>query len=279
MTTTIDHIIIPVSTLAEASAEYSALLGRQPSWRGSHPDYGTANTLFKLDNTYIELLAADGDGMAADIVNGILDERGPCLGGLVFGTEDAKTFIAQARTAGLPASDPVPGHGKDEQTGAERRWHNIFWDPAAARGIFSFCIQHDAGSTLPDATPTAGEPISGVDHVVVKTRSVEAAKRFYGEQLGIRLALEQHVPEWGGTQLFFRTSSMSIEIIASEKAPEQDELWGLALKTNDITATHERLVSSGIAVSEIRDGRKVGTRVCTAKSHTLGVPTLLIEHL
>ena len=279
MTTTIDHIIIAVSDLKEASAEYSALLGRSPSWCGSHPDYGTANTLFKLDNIYIELLAADGDGMAADIVNGILGERGPCLGGLVFGTEDHQRFIAHARSAGLPASDPVPGNGKDVQTGAERRWHNIFWDPAAARGIFSFCIQHDSGSNLPEATPTAGEPVSGVDHVVVKTQSVEAAKRFYGEQLGIRLALEQHVPEWGGTQLFFRASSMSIEVIASEKAPEQDELWGLALKTNDIAATHERLVSSGIAVSEIRDGRKAGTRVCTAKSHTLGVPTLLIEHL
>ena len=72
---------------------------------------------------------------------------------------------------------------------------------------------------------------------------------------------------------------MSIEVIASEKAPEQDELWGLALKTNDIAATHERLGSSGIAVSKIRDGRKAGTRVCTARSHTLGVPTLLIEHL
>ena len=279
MKTSIDHIIIAVSDLAEASAEYSALLGRQPSWRGAHPDYGTANTLFKLDNTYIELLAVNGDGMAADIVNGILDERGPCLGGLVFGIEDAQTFIAHARSAGLPASDPMPGHGKDEKTGAERRWHNIFWDPAAARGIFSFCIQHDSGSNLPEATPTAGEPISGVDHVVVKTQSVEAAKRFYGEQLGIRLALEQHVPEWGGTQLFFRASSMSIEVIASEKAPEQDELWGLALKTNDIAATHERLGSSGIAVSKIRDGRKAGTRVCTARSHTLGVPTLLIEHL
>ena len=279
MTTTIDHIIIAVSDLAEASAEYSALLGREPSWRGAHPDYGTANTLFKLDNTYIELLAADGDGMAADTVNGILDERGPCLGGLVFGTQDAQTFIAHARNAGLPVSDPMPGYGRNEQSGAERCWQNIFWDTAAARGIFSFCIQHDSGSTLPDAAPAVGEPISGVDHVVVKTQSVEAAKRFYGEQLGIRLALEQHMPEWGGTQLFFRASSMSIEVIASEKAPEQDELWGLALQTNDITATRERLESSGCTVSEIRDGRKAGTRVCTATSHTLGVPTLLIEHL
>ena len=279
MQTSIDHIIIAVSDLERATDEYQQLLGRTPSWRGSHPDYGTANTLFKLDNTYIELLAAHGKGMAADIVNGMLGERGPCLGGLVFGTENAETFITHARNAGLLASDPIAGHGRDERTGTERRWHNIFWDPTAARGIFSFCIQHDSESTLPDAKPTVGEPISGVDHVVVKTQSVEAAKRFYGDQLGIRLALEQHVPEWGGTQLFFRASSMSIEVIASEKAPEQDELWGLALETKDIDATYNRLVSSGVDVSQVRGGRKPRTRVLTAKSHTLGVPTLLIQHL
>ena len=71
---------------------------------------------------------------------------------------------------------------------------------------------------------------------------------------------------------------MSIEVIASDKAPEQDELWGLALKTDDIEATHSRLSEGHVEVSDIRDGRKSGTRVCTAKSHTLGVPTLLIEH-
>ena len=278
MTTTIDHLIIAVRDLASATANYSLLLGRSPSWRGAHPDYGTANTLFKLDNTYIELLAPEGEGLAADIVNGILDKKGDCLGGLVFGTEDANDFIAQARAHGLEASDPLPGHGVDEQTGAERRWHNIFWDPAAARGIFSFCIQHAAGSVLPEATPLAQGEIAGVDHVVVNTRSAEAAKTFYGEQLGIRLALEQDVPEWGGTQLFFRASSMSIEVIASDKAAEQDALWGLALKTNDIEATHARLSEQGVEISNIRDGRKPGTRVCTAKSHTLGVPTLLIEH-
>ena len=278
MTTTIDHIIIAVPDLTEASNDYSALLGRAPSWRGAHPDYGTANTLFKLDNTYIELLAPQGEGMAADIVNGILSTRGPCLGGLVFGTESADDFISHARSQGLEASDPLPGHGVDEQTGTERRWRNMFWDPAAARGIFSFCIEHAAGSTLPEAKPLGAGAIAGVDHVVVKTQSADAAKTFYGDQLGIRLALEQDVPGWGGVQLFFRTSSMSIEVIASDKAPEQDELWGLAHKTDDIEITHARLTDSNVEVSDIRDGRKPGTRVCTAKSHSLGVPTLLIEH-
>ena len=278
MPTTIDHIIITVPDLASATADYSKLLGRSPSWRGAHPDYGTANTLFKLENTYIELLAAQGEGLAADIVRANLDKRGSSLGGIVVGTDSANDFIHHARDKGLAASDPIPGHGVDETTGAVRHWHNIFWDPAAARGVFSFCIEHDGVSSLPEATPTGEGPITAVDHVVVRTQSADAAKRFYGDQLGIRLALEQDVPDWGGTQLFFRASSMSIEVIASEKAPEEDDLWGLAFKTASIEATHQRLIDGGIKVSEIREGRKPGTRVCTIKSHTLEVPTLLIEH-
>ena len=164
MTTSIDHLIIAVEDLDRATANMA--LGPPPSWQGAHPDYGTANALFKLDNTYIELLAPNGS-MAADIINDILAERGNCLGGLVFGTSDAEGFIAHARAQGLEASDPVPGHGTDEISRAERHWHNMFWDPSAARGIF-FCIEHDETSILPDALPTDGEPISGVDHVVVK---------------------------------------------------------------------------------------------------------------
>ena len=47
---------------------------------------------------------------------------------------------------------------------------------------------------LPEATPVAHGEIAGVDHVVVKTQSAEAAKTFYGEQLGIRLALGKMFP-------------------------------------------------------------------------------------
>ena len=278
MSTTIDHIIIAVTDLLTATTDYTTLLGRLPNWQGSHPDYGTANTLFQLENTYIELLAPAGQGLATEHINKVLNGRDTRLGGLVFGTEDAAAFIGHARKQGLAASDPVPGHGVDTLTGAERRWRNMFWDAAAARGIFSFCIEHEAGSSLREAQPTGAGALTGVDHVVVKTQSVDAAKRFYGEQLGIRLALEQHVPEWGGTQLFFRTSSMSIEVIASDKAPAQDALWGLALKSPDLEATRARLFEAGADVSDIREGRKPGTRVCTVKSHALNVPTLLIEH-
>ncbi len=278
----VDHIIMAVEDLAQASRDYALMLGRAPSWQGTHPDYGSANTLFRLDNCYLELLAAEGEGWAADLVNSMLAKQGEGLCALVFGTHDAAAFLENARTHGLDASDPQPGHGVDMNSGATRTWRNMHWDISAARGIFSFCIQHDDADALPMAQPMDGQPdtaaITAVDHVVVQTKSAEAAKRFYGEQLGIRLALEQDVPQWGGTQLFFRTNSMSVEVMASDKAGDEDSLWGLALKTDDIAATQARLAKADIAVSEVREGRKSGTKVCTVKSHCAQVPTLLIEH-
>ena len=274
----VDHIIIAVEDLEKASADYALMLGRAPSWRGTHPDYGSSNTLFRLDNCYLELLAANGEGWAGDMVRGVLQSQGQSLCALVFATDECAAFLENARANGLDAADPVPGHGIDDNTGVTRTWQTMHWDMAAARGIFSFCIRHDDLSALPMAAVEGAGAVTAVDHVVVQTKSAEAAKKFYGDQLGIRLALEQHVPDWGGTQLFFRTNSMSVEVLATEKAGDDDRLWGLALKTEDIVATQKRLSDAGIAVSEVRDGRKPGTKVCTAKSHVLDVPTLLIEH-
>ena len=274
----VDHIIIAVEDLEKASQDYALMLGRAPSWRGTHPDYGSANTLFRLDNCYLELLAANGEGWAGDMVRGVLQSQGQSLCALVFATDECAAFLENARANGLDAADPVPGHGIDDNTGVTRTWQTMHWDMAAARGIFSFCIRHDDLSALPMAAVEGAGAVTAVDHVVVQTKSAEAARKFYGDQLGIRLALEQHVPDWGGTQLFFRTNSMSVEVLATEKAGDDDRLWGLALKTDDIVATQKRLSDAGIAVSEVRDGRKPGTKVCTAKSHALDVPTLLIEH-
>ena len=274
----VDHIIIAVSDLEKASQDYALMLGRAPSWRGTHPGYGSANTMFRLDNCYLELLAATGEGWAGDMVRGVLESQGQSLCALVSGTDDCDGFLENARAHGLEVGDPAPGKGVDDFIGVTRTWQTMHWHRSTARGIFSFCIRHDDLSALKMAEATGAGAVTAVDHVVVQTKSAEAAKRFYGDQLGIRLALEQDVPAWGGTQLFFRTNSMSVEVLATDKAGAEDRLWGLALKTDDIVATQKRLSDAGVDVSEVREGRKPGTKVCTAKSHVLDVPTLLIEH-
>ena len=280
MSACVDHIIIAVSDLEAATRDYARMLGRDPSWRGRHPDYGSANTLFVLDNTYLELLAAEGSGWAGDRVTQHITDKGQGLMGLVFGVDEIGPFIDRARKAGLDISDPLTGHGTDLAETAERSWQNMVWPEDAARGIFSFAIRHDDPDALKPAPVVGAGPCTGVDHVVVQTSDIDASKNFYGTQLGIRLALEQSRPDWGGDMLFFRTNHMSIEVIGSSKYDARlDHLWGLALKTDDIEATHARLVENSVAVSEVREGRKPGTRVCTVKSHCLDVPTLLVQHL
>ena len=59
MKQTIDHVIFIVKDLSRSVENYKLLLGRNPSWKGSHPAFKTKNALFRLNNTYIELLAED----------------------------------------------------------------------------------------------------------------------------------------------------------------------------------------------------------------------------
>ena len=282
MQSTLDHIIIVVADLERATRQYSTLLGRGPSWTGRHPGLGTQNTLFRLENTYLELLATGrgddaGHGPGTDFVRHHLNTQGEGLAGLVFGADDADAMAAHLRDHGVPAAPPMDGEGCDAVTGAIRRWRNVLWPQTAARGVFSFGIQHHDADALPLAPPQDDAHLSAVDHVVVITASAASARRFYGEALGLRLALELSKPEWGGDLLFFRTNQLSIEVMASAKAdPETDRLWGLAFKTDDLAATHQRLRKAGVKISPIRTGRKPGTEVATVDSHCLGIPTLLV---
>ena len=77
--------------------------------------------------------------------------------------------------------------------------------------------------------------------------------------------------------LFFRAGKLTLEVIErSEEPPAEDFFWGITYLVEDLGKTLEALDSRGVAHSGDRLGRKPGTRVATVKSHTLGIPTLLI---
>ena len=62
----LDHLVVAVRDLDAASEIYAKLLGRAPSWRGEHPGWGTANALYRLENTYLELVSPRGAGPMGD---------------------------------------------------------------------------------------------------------------------------------------------------------------------------------------------------------------------
>ena len=80
--------------------------------------------------------------------------------------------------------------------------------------------------------------------------------------------------------MFFRCGDLVVEVThktskAAVAAP--DRLRGICWRVADIDATHARLVADGLDVSEIRAGRKAGTRVMTVRKSTCGVPTRLVQ--
>ena len=125
------------------------------------------------------------------MIRTVLEAQGQSLCALIFATDDCEAFLENARAHGLDAADPVPGHGIDDNTGVTRTWQTMHWDIAASRGIFSFCIRHDDLSALPMAEIEGDGPVTAVDHVVVQTKSAEAAKVLWrpaGHPFGIGAA-------------------------------------------------------------------------------------------
>jgi catechol 2,3-dioxygenase-like lactoylglutathione lyase family enzyme len=117
----------------------------------------------------------------------------------------------------------------------------------------------------------------GVDHVVLQSSDAEDCIRLFRDQLGIRLALDQTVEEWGGRMLFFRAGKMTLEVIENARdRPAKDFFWGITFLCPELSKAHRALTAAGVALSELRAGRKPGTQVATLRSHTLGIPCLLV---
>lgn len=281
MIESLDHIIVVVRDLAVAASSYRSLLGRSHSWRGSHPAHGTENVLFRVANTYLELLCPVGPGPLADGLRSRLEAEGEGLAGLAFATADAAALATSLRARGVAASEPQPGLGRDDENGAFRRWYNVLIPREATRGVGMFAIQHETPpEALPMARPiaAAGACVEALDHVVVESGDIGASKALYGDVFGLRLALDRTFDALGLRMLFFRTGGVTVEVVGRLAAPATagDRLGGLAWRVPDLPATHARLCAEGVDVSEIRPGRKPGTSVCTVRSGHSGVPTLLI---
>ena len=278
MIDSLDHLIIAVKDLDEATKNYKMLLGNDPVWQGEHKAYGTANTLFNFENTYLELLAAKGEGFGADLINHMLNEDGEGLAGLVLSTKDANKTSKSLASLGYDVADPAEGEGINYTNLKKRKWKNLFLPPELTRGIFAFLIEHKEGSL--DLPLFDKDSIHKLDHLVINTNDADGFIKIYQETYGIRLALDKVIDTWNKRMLFFRLNKTTIEVVEEKDAnPSADKLWGLAWSVKSLDETYTRLKKSGVDISEVKPGIKENTKVATVKSHTHNVPTLLIEHI
>ena len=279
MISTLDHIILAVEDLNKAEKNYKKIFGIEPVWRGEHKELGTANVIFNLKNTYLELLSSNGEGLGAALVNHYLEKDGEGLIGIVFGTNDLNEVASSIKDKGFNVAEITDGEGTNSDESEIRKWKNLFLPPELTRGLFSFIIQHTVGN-LPSSAHEMQSAVNKLDHVVINTNDADGFIEIYKNVFGLRLALDKTIEAWNRRMLFFRFNKTTIEVIEENDDKEpSDKLWGLAWAVEDLQETYDRLIKEGLELTEVKPGIKDKTLVSTIRSHTHGVPTLIIQHL
>ena len=277
MITALDHVVVLTGDIEAATAAYQTLLARSPSWKNFGD--GTARVLFTLDNTTLELMAPSGEGESANRIRSVLITQGEGLASLCFRTNDIEKMHRRLERLTLKPEPVSEVESQDAITGATLSWKRTRAATQATGGVRMFFLEREKERPLSVRTTTGA--ITAMDHVVVATADPERAAALYGARLGLDMALDRSHPDWGRL-MFFRCVDLIVEVAhkaGKEKAAETapDRLRGLCWRVIDIDATHARLVADGVEVSEVRTGRKPGTRVMTVHNGTCGVPTLIVQ--
>jgi catechol 2,3-dioxygenase-like lactoylglutathione lyase family enzyme len=275
--TGLDHVVVLVSDIEAATVAYQTLFARAPAWRNTGD--GAERVLFTLDNMTLELMSPSGDGATADRIRTVLAEQGEGLASICFRTNDIAKMHRRLDRLTLKPEPVGEAESHDTASGATISWKRTRAATEATRGVRLFFLELARERPLSVRTTVAS--ITAMDHVVISTSDPERAAALYGARLGLDMALDRSHPDWGRL-MFFRCGDLIVEIVhrpgkdaTADKA--HDKLSGLCWRVADAEATRARLVSAGVDVSDVRTGRKPGTRVLTVRSGTCGIPTLLVE--
>lgn len=265
MITALDHVVLAVADFDAAVTAYEALLGRRA--RRTDPANGATRAWFKLDNVALEVIAPAGEGVAGDRVRAHLAEHGEGPSMLAFAVAGLGDAGRRLERRGLAVSR-IEGSAFNALAASTASTHGV---PM----VFARFETYPPAAALGDGVGV----IDAIDHVVIHTPNPERAVALYGGRLGLDLRLDR-TQAWGARQLFFRCGDLVVEVVHPLKpgvSDGPDSLGGFAWRAADATAAHARLAAQGFAVSELRAGRKPGTRVFTVKDRTFGAPTIVMD--
>jgi catechol 2,3-dioxygenase-like lactoylglutathione lyase family enzyme len=273
--TGLDHVVVLVNDIEPGATAYQTLFACAPAWQSAGD--GAERVLFTLDNMTLELMSPKGFSVTADRIRAVIAEQGEGLASICFRTGDIAKMHRRLERLALKPEPITDAESRDATSGATLSWKRTRAATDATRGVRLFFLE--LAKERPRSAPSGDAPIAALDHVVVSTVDPERAAALYGARLGLDMALDRSHPDWGRL-MFFRCGDLIVEVVhrPADKADKaHDKLWGLSWRVADIDATRVRLLSAGIDVSEVRTGRKPGTRVLSVRSGTCGIPTLLVE--
>lgn len=245
----VDHVSIAVTDLANAIDDYQTLFNTTVSARASSND---SEAWLYTGNIWLRLHQ---------------DTNASGLHHMAFACSDWEKALRRIKQFSL-TTDNI------ETAALEDSGLNI--NPERSRGLSlsMMPLEHLSQDAL-----SLPRDVTGLDHVVIKTAQPEHTGYVYGSILGLDCRMDLSNPKWDSRLIFYRCGDLIVELyhpLSSGDQSAPDSFFGLTWRVADINATRARLIDSGVAVSELRKGRKPGTAVFTVKSHTQDVPTLFI---
>jgi catechol 2,3-dioxygenase-like lactoylglutathione lyase family enzyme len=264
----LNHIAVAVKDLDRAASQFGTLLGRRADWREEAA--GARHAWFQLSNMALDLVQPEGPGESGDRVRAQIEAHGEGLWGLAFevGNLDETSRVLGRR--GAPVTAPAALLSTDA-------WRLAFVEPAATHGVSIALAERTRRFS---AKPAPAGAVVGLDHVVINTANPDRAVALYGARLGLDFRLDRSNPQWGSRLMFFRCGGAVVEIgarLGGEISDAPDRLSGLAWRVAEPDAAQARLAKAGFDVSEVRSGRKPGTKVFTVRAGVPGAPTLMLS--
>lgn len=246
MISQLESVVIGVNDLDTAAADYAALVGNT----GEHGAFrGAESVSFQLANTFLRLVeTTERQGMKQ----------------LVFGSPDLESARRRLQNVGIDVQE------------SDSDDNFLALNPETTRSVNLAIVAER--EIVPQDLPSEGA-LAGLDHAVVASGNGDFTSALLSGRLQLDMRLDLTNEDWDSRLMFFRCGELIVEVyqsLSKPLLPDRDRFFGLSWRTNNIEATHSELSEKGFDVSDIRIGRRPGTKVCTVRDKTHGVPTLIL---
>ncbi|EIM97536.1 hypothetical protein WQE_28684 [Paraburkholderia hospita] len=172
----IDHVVVAVRNLADASRSYRAL-GFNVVAGGAHGHAPTRNALIVFDDgSFIELIEWSAHS-PADRWQHILEADGEGLVDFAVSTQDLAGLLARAQSHTIQMAGPIEGSRRTVE-GFELRWR-VGW-PASRELPFACCDMTPRTARVPDGDIRLHpNGVTGIDSIWVAVVDAPASLRRY----------------------------------------------------------------------------------------------------
>ncbi|MBZ9676293.1 VOC family protein [Mesorhizobium sp. ES1-1] len=184
MSVELDHILWAAPDLDAGSALIGRLTGVTPARGGSHPGFGTRNSLLSLGGIYLEIISPDpAQSLEGNRGGSIAALAEPGLATFAVRTTDLDAYAAAAARAGIRTRGPIE-MGRTRPDGVRLDWACLYIEDTVFGEMIPFGIDWKASPHPAASTPTGAT----LREFTVHHPQADALARIYGE-MGIEVAV------------------------------------------------------------------------------------------